>query len=642
MAIAPDQTDNFDDLLTCTICLETFTGPKYLPCLHTFCTACINTYILSTAGKEKTKTSFKCPICRQDVLMAKSTANPETWAEKLPGNHFVASMMDRQAIRRSEKICDSCKANNESKNALSWCVVCEEAFCESCEKCHKSFKISAKHPIVLLKDIGTNKEPVIISSLIYCEEHSGEVIKAYCVDHSKPLCTLCATLSHRKCEDVITIEKAASGIKKSEKAIELSTELKETNKQLSDLIQSRKDLTTDFEKETEGLLTTISTIKDNIIKHLNKIENQIEDEIKSLKKEAGLKLSEQLQTLESLKSTVNNWTTIFDTCLQHGSEVQCLLELNRIYENKVKFGDAFTRGKSEMKNVSMLLETNDIAEKFAERVAAIGVVKLVETNASCPKLFIGKNVNLHSGNLNVIQVIDLTGPNVYLSGLFMKDTYVFTHSISSKVLKYSYNGNRLTELKLPNHPYDIDLMNDTTAAVSSKSNTFYIINTNELTLCRKIVNTVQVHGFCYVNGEFILAYNNTLSWINSSTAFKNEQTRTDGDTYYIYAQNRKDYICADGSNTVSRMVNNTKVFTYISDKLVNPRGIDIDCDGNVYICGHGSGNIHQLSNDGKLVRIIPAESIGLKHPWVIRFKKNSYQFFVTCYATGKVAVCEFV
>ncbi|CAG2210834.1 TRIM56 [Mytilus edulis] len=627
MAIAPDQTDTFDDLLTCTICLETFTGPKYLPCLHTFCTACINTYILSTAGKEKTKTSFKCPICRRNVLMAESTGNPETWAEKLPGNHFVASMMDRQAIRRSEKLCDSCKANNESKNASSWCVVCEEAFCGSCEKYHKSFKMSAKHPIVLLNDIATNKEPVSISSLIYCEEHQGEVIKAYCIDHSKPLCTLCATLSHRKCEDVITIEKAAS----------------ETSKQLSDLLQSRKDLTTDFEKETEAILTKVSTIKDNIIKHLNKIENQIKDEIKSLKKEAGLKLSEQSQELENLKSTIDNWTTIFDTCLQHGSEVQCLLELNRINENKVKFVDAINEGTSEMKNVSMLLETNDIAEKFPERVAVIGVVKLVETNKSCPKLFLCKNVNFRTGEINVIKVIELTGSSLtYPSGIFMKDEYVFTHRNFSKVLKYNNNGDFLAELKLPIPPNDIDQMNDTTAAVSSGSYTFYIINTHDMTLCRKINNTCAVHGFCYVSGEFILACGKSLTWINSSTGVKNEQATTNGDTYLIYAQDRNNYICADGTNTVSKVVNHTKVFTYKSDILLKPRGIDKDCDGNVYICGYASANIHVLSHDGRLVRIIQAKSIGIESPWVVRFKKNSNQFFVTCFTTGKVVVCEIV
>ncbi|CAC5401221.1 TRIM56 [Mytilus coruscus] len=501
MAIAPDKTDNFDDLLTCTICLETFTGPKYLPCLHTFCRTCINTYILSTVGKENTGKTFTCPICRQNVLMGESPGNPETWAEKLPGNHFVASMMDKQAIGRSEKMCDSCRVNNKSENALFWCPVCEEAFCKSCEICHKSFKMSAKHPITSLKDIASNNETVSVSSLIFCEEHSGEVIKAYCVDHSKPLCTLCATLLHRKCDDVITIEKAASGIKKSPKTMELSSELKETSKQLFDLIQNRKGHLTDFEKEVEAILTKVSTIKDNIFLHLNKIEEQIKDQIVKSKKEEVLKLSEKSTELESLKSTIDNWITLFDSCLQHGSELQCLLEMEKISENKVKFGDAFSKVISETKNISMLLEANDIAEEFSKRVSVIGVVKVIETGASRPKLSLGKTLNFHTGNINVIKVIDLSGNLVYLSGIFMNNDLIFTHYKLSKVLKYNHNGSCVAELCLPDKPFDIVQLTDTTVAVSTKNKTLFVVDIQKMTQCRKIDILYKVHGFCHVKGE---------------------------------------------------------------------------------------------------------------------------------------------
>ncbi|XP_052102927.1 uncharacterized protein LOC127736423 [Mytilus californianus] len=642
MAIALDKTDHFEDLLTCTICLEVFTGPKYLPCLHTFCKTCINTYILSTVGKEKTKTTFKCPICRQNVLMGESTGNPETWAEKLPGNHFVASLMDRQAIRRSEKICDSCKANNKSKKALSWCIVCEEAFCESCEQCHKTFKMSAKHPLLSLKDIASNRETTIASSLIYCVEHSGEVIKAYCVDHSKPLCTLCATLSHRKCEDVITIEKAASGIKKSPKTMELSSELKETSKQLSDLIKNRKNHLTDFEKEAEAILIKVSIIKDNISKHLNKIETQIKGEIIKSKKEEVLKLSEESSDIENLKNKIDNWIALFDTCLQHGSEQQCLLEIDKINENKVKFGDACIKGISEIKNISMLLKANDIAENFEKRVEVIGVVELVKTHPSCPKLSFGKTVDFHTGKIKVIKVIELTGYSVFVSGLFMKNEFIFTHSHLYKVLKYNHNGSCLAELTLPKKPCDIAQMTDTMAAVSTEGYTLFIVDIQKMTHCRKIDNTYPVHGFCHVNGEFILAYNSTLTWINASTGVKNEQVTTNGDTYFVYGNNRHDYICADGTSVVSRMLNNRKAFIYTKDKPSSSRGIDIDYDGNVYLCEYSTGHIHQLTTDGKLVKIILADSIGIKQPWGIRFKKDSNQFFVTCYQTGKVVVCEIV
>ena len=95
-----------DDLLTCTIYLETFKVPKYLPCLHTFCETCIHTYIPSSVKGDKS-TGFKCRICRQLVSFEEKGGTPETWSKHLPGNRFVLSLLNRNAIIKSEKLCNS-------------------------------------------------------------------------------------------------------------------------------------------------------------------------------------------------------------------------------------------------------------------------------------------------------------------------------------------------------------------------------------------------------------------------------------------------------------------------------------------------------------------------------------------------------
>jgi hypothetical protein len=94
------------DLLTCTICLEMFKVPKYIPCLHTFCETCIHTYITSSV-KRDTSTGFKCPICRQLVSFEERGGKPETWSKQLPGNRFVLSLLNRNAIIKYEKLCNS-------------------------------------------------------------------------------------------------------------------------------------------------------------------------------------------------------------------------------------------------------------------------------------------------------------------------------------------------------------------------------------------------------------------------------------------------------------------------------------------------------------------------------------------------------
>ena len=108
MATSTSVDKTVDDLLTCTICLKTFIVPKYLPCLHTFCETCIHTYITSSVKGDKS-TGFKCPICRRLVSFEEKGGNPETWSKQLPGNHFVLSLMNRNATIKSEKLYNSCE-----------------------------------------------------------------------------------------------------------------------------------------------------------------------------------------------------------------------------------------------------------------------------------------------------------------------------------------------------------------------------------------------------------------------------------------------------------------------------------------------------------------------------------------------------
>jgi hypothetical protein len=37
--------DEIKDLLTCSMCLQTLTEPRSLPCLHNFCGECLGAYI---------------------------------------------------------------------------------------------------------------------------------------------------------------------------------------------------------------------------------------------------------------------------------------------------------------------------------------------------------------------------------------------------------------------------------------------------------------------------------------------------------------------------------------------------------------------------------------------------------------------
>lgn len=180
----------------------------------------MNTYILSTKTTNKTESehSFNCPVCRQITDSGSCSENQDVNTDQFSVNHFVISLLDSVAFKKSEKKFDPCYIKGATSRAISWCSICEKAFCESCDLCHKMFKMLSTHRLVSLSDTSTEMRSA--KSQLLCEKHSFEIIKFYCFDHSEALCSACATLLHRECGEVISIEVAASGIKQSEKSSE--------------------------------------------------------------------------------------------------------------------------------------------------------------------------------------------------------------------------------------------------------------------------------------------------------------------------------------------------------------------------------------------------------------------------------------
>ncbi|CAC5394283.1 TRIM56 [Mytilus coruscus] len=294
MATPTKDIEHFNDLLTCTICLEIFKVPKYLPCLHTFCEPCINTYIVSSVEKRKITEGFKCPVCRKLVSVGDKLEKLESWAPSLPTNHFVTSMLDKRAIQKAEKMCDSCQLNKESTKAKSWCTICEEAFCDQCEKYHKNFKMLARHKLLNIQEMQSGSTPFVVGEVQSCEEHPEKIVEFYCLDHSQPCCTSCATLSHRKCENVTSIQKAASGIKQSTKASVLSQRLREYVIRLGEIIDDRNKNSTDVENSTEEIKTRVTDMKTGILKHIDSIEETLIVELTSTKKQIEIKLKDDI------------------------------------------------------------------------------------------------------------------------------------------------------------------------------------------------------------------------------------------------------------------------------------------------------------------------------------------------------------
>ena len=71
------------------------------------------------------------------------------------------------------------------------------------------------------------------------------------------------------------------------------------------------------------------------------------------------------------------------------------------------------------------------------------------------------------------------------------------------------------------------------------------------------------------------------------------------------------------------MLNNGKeVYSYEHSGLTFPLGMYIDGGENVFVCGHGSHNVHVIDKHGKHKRIFLSASDGLSNPYTISFRSS--------------------
>ena len=128
--MATSLQQEIDDTTECSICIECYTYPRMLPCIHTFCLVCLNQY---TKGKSPgDKSTF--PLCRLEFTI------PERGIEQYPFNFVISRLVHARKLPLyvvDDVICDLCAETGETdpNKVETWqCLNCAENLCSQCCK----------------------------------------------------------------------------------------------------------------------------------------------------------------------------------------------------------------------------------------------------------------------------------------------------------------------------------------------------------------------------------------------------------------------------------------------------------------------------------------------------------------------------
>ena len=135
-----------EDFLTCGICLDYFTNPKSLTCLHKFCENCLQLYVDKLSMRPGNK--FQCPMkCKEYTTL------PRGGIKELKTDFILKGLDEFLSVKETER-----KSNKRS-----------------------------------VKDIFGDSDQQVT-----CLEHDGKICELFCeeVNCQVPVCTKCISTEH--------------------------------------------------------------------------------------------------------------------------------------------------------------------------------------------------------------------------------------------------------------------------------------------------------------------------------------------------------------------------------------------------------------------------------------------------------------
>ena len=253
--------------VTCSICLDTYTKPKTIACLHTFCCDCLEKHARTSSRSGK----FRCPECQAEVALPEANR-----FDKLPTSFLHNSLLSILAIRQigdgSEISCGICKKTSAE---ITYCFDCEKLMCSDCKNAHEVFKDAGfqGHKITPVKQFQAQDYEALLKRQSFCSQkyHERELTRFYCTECEMCVCQICIITEH-KTHEVEPLEKAADG-EKTEILARVET-IKEKINTCNASIQEIEESESEMETNVACAKREVSQAADRMVAKIRELERE--------------------------------------------------------------------------------------------------------------------------------------------------------------------------------------------------------------------------------------------------------------------------------------------------------------------------------------------------------------------------------
>uniref|UniRef100_UPI003AB046E5 E3 ubiquitin-protein ligase TRIM21-like n=1 Tax=Centroberyx gerrardi TaxID=166262 RepID=UPI003AB046E5 len=289
-----------EEQFLCSICLDVFTEPVFIPCGHNFCKACITKYWDNNGQCD-------CPMCkksfanRPDLFVNTLVSEMAAQFRKSVDVKAASSESHNQEAAKPVQVpCDVCSGTK--LKALKSCLVCLASYCETHLEPHQRVAALKRHKLI---------DPVENLEDRMCKKHD-KFLDLFCRTDQTCVCVMC---TEHKTHDTVPLEeeyeekKAQLGKKKAEVQEMIQERQQKVQEMKASVKISKKDTEEEIAKSVEVFTALVASIQRNQAELIEVIEEkqraaekQAEGFIKELEQEIS-ELQRRSTELERLSHT---------------------------------------------------------------------------------------------------------------------------------------------------------------------------------------------------------------------------------------------------------------------------------------------------------------------------------------------------
>ncbi|OWF36297.1 protein PML-like [Mizuhopecten yessoensis] len=644
--------------LLCPLCSQGYDTPRLLPCEHSFCSGCLQTYI-GSLGLVAGDKGFPCPVCTLTTPVPDNTAPVEEWASLFPLNRLFEALLQLPSPSKSsptDALCDPCKMLQDTNHALYRCSNCSQFLCSSCESYHQRNRFTASHTVIPIERGNGPSAGVCVD--IFCKSHPRKIINAFCREHKALCCSSCASSIHEGCSGMMSVDDVTTD---SVSTVAETTQRKvnEIGTHVETLREIKEENIKTLDCENAKLLMVMKRIVDGA-------KSQLDDLLTDFQENLHLEWEENRQRLVSDLTHTEMFSVDLDNrcALVSGLRENSLTSQLFIAQEMVK-----AQVKSHVRNMRNILERDiditevdidmNIAVLDEKSVSAIRnyggvsvteiksprtrtITKNLETNVKEMDAIIDLSIQEETAKLterSVSRFVEMLGGKqaAKLTGgaYFPNGKCLMADQKHRRLLLFDQNYKIEKAMSIDKPPSDIVYSARHQSVFIAVGYYFdkdiyrYSFDNDSIEYQDKLKVPKGTWGISVIDDVILAGGPNSVEMISVDGTSLNSFPTNGVCTYVAACRRSNSFWFKDGDNVVCMKMDGTSGFRYQDKDLKGVSGIACDQFGNAYVCSRETGHVHQIFNDGTSGRILLKMQHNISRPNGIVFHPTRHEFVIT-------------